>query len=495
MSANRIRGTEDLRRLNLWRRHQSTLSLVLCAAASREFPKKRLRIEHSMSKGFYCTIDTKIDAAAVRRLERTMKEIIKEDVPIQRADFPVPKARYLFNNMDQPDKVALLKNIRKQQVTLYSLLDFYDMYAISPLESTGQARIFYLRYYAPGFIMVFPTWQDLSKLPAFVPQPRLSRIFNEYLDWAKILGMNDLGPLNAVIKKGRGPEIIKIVEALHEKKVAQIADRIARSKRRIALIAGPSSAGKTTFTKRLAIQLIVNGLRPLAVSIDDYFYPHSKTPVDASGKLDFESVGAVDVGLLNEHLVQILKGKTVTMPRFNFVTGRSVKGRTVAARNYDVILLEGIHCLNNALTPKVPAAAKFKIYISALTQLNIDDHNRISTTDTRLIRRLVRDTHFRGYNVEGVLRLWPGVIRGEENNIYPYQEEADEMFNSALIYEPSVLKRFCTTILRRVRKDAAAREEASRLLDFLNLFHDLPDRDVPFNSILREFIGGSSFLY
>lgn len=495
VSPGEKRTIEDLYRLNEWRRYQSTLSLILCTAARKLFPKSKLRIEHSMSKGFYCTLERQLKATGVKDIENQMKRIIKEELPIQRANFPKKKAIYLFRNLNQLDKVRLLKNIRKQTVTMYSLLDLYDMYAIPPFESTAQTPLFYLKYFAPGFIMVFPHWQDLSALPEFRPQPKLARIFNEYVEWARILGIDNVGALNQAIKEGNGSEIIKVVEALHEKKIAYIADRVVREKSKIILIAGPSSAGKTTFTKRLAIQLIVNGVKPLVISTDDYFLPHSKTPKDESGSLDFETIGAVDVQLLNDHLLRIIKGKEVQMPKFNFLTGRRNKGQNVAATNDYVVLLEGIHCLNNALTRRIPKSLKFRIYISSLTQLNIDDHNRISTTDTRMIRRIARDTYFRGYRVQRVLRIWGSVRRGEEQNIYPFQEEADEMFNSALIYEPAVLKRFCVPIIKRIRKESAEYVEAKRLLDFFNLFYDLADRDVPSNSILREFIGGSSFLY
>ena len=448
-----------------------------------------------MSGGFYCTMNRKIDPETVKKIEKQMKQLIKEELPIQQADFPLKKAAYLFNNLNQPDKVRLLRNIRRRQVTLYSLHDYYDMYSIPPLDSTEQTSLFYLKYYKPGFIMVFPPWYDMSNLSDFKPQPKLARIFNEYIEWARILGIEDVGPLNKTISEGNGPEIIKVVEALHEKKIAHIADRIVKKNSKVVLIAGPSSAGKTTFTKRLAIQLIVNGVKPLTVSTDDYFYPHSKTPKDKWGGLDFETIKAVDVPLLNDHLTKIIKGKEVSAPRFNFVTGRRIKGRSIRGADYDLVLLEGIHCLNDALTHKIAQRLKFKIYVSALTQLNIDDHNRISTTDTRMIRRIVRDTHFRGYHVRNVLQLWSRVRRGEENNIYPFQEAADEMFNSALIYEPCVLKRFCLPIIKRVKKGTPEYEEANRLSDFLNLFYDLSEADVPFNSILREFIGGSSFVY
>ena len=495
MSPKKTRTREDLHKLNEWRRYQSTLSLILCVASKRLFPKSRLRIEHSMSKGFYCTLEEQLTAKHVKNIETLMKTLINDDLPIQRANFPIKKAIYLFKNLNMLDKVRLLKNIRKQNITVYSLLDLYDMYAIPPFDSTPQTPLFYLKNFPPGFILVFPTWQDLSILPEFLPQPSLTRIFNEYVEWAKILGITQLGPLNQAITQEKGPEIIKVVEALHEKKIVYIADRIVKEKNKIILIAGPSSAGKTTFTKRLAIQLIVNGIKPIIISTDDYFLPHSRTPKDEFGRLDFESIDAVDVPLLNEHLLKIMEGKEVKIPKFNFITGRRNKGERIPAPCDGVVLLEGIHCLNDALTHRIPRSYKFKIYISALTQLNIDDHNRISTTDTRMIRRIARDTYFRGYRVQKVLRLWGSVRRGEEQNIYPYQEEADEMFNSALIYEPAVLKRFCVPILKRIKKESSEYIEAKRILDFLNLFYGLPDRDVPSNSILREFIGGSSFIY
>ena len=495
MSQSKSKTKTDLDRLNEWRRYQSTLSLILCAAVRKLYPGCRVRIEHSMSKGFYCTIGEELSGPDIDKIQTRMKRLIAENLPIQRANFPKKKAIYLFKNLDQLDKVVLLKNIRAQSVTLYSLLDLYDMYAIPPFDTTGETPLFYLKNFPPGFLLVAPTWQDLSKLPEFLPQPKLARIFKEYVEWAKILGFVDVGPLNHAVKEGTGGEIIKIAEALHEKKIAYIADRIVGEKCRLVLIAGPSSAGKTTFTKRLAIQLIVNGIRPLIISTDDYFHPHSKTPKDASGNLDFEAIGAVDVSLLNDHLLKIIQGEEVLTPRFNFRTGRRNKGTLVSVKDDGVVLLEGIHCLNNALTHKIPRNTKFKIYISALTQLNIDDHNRISTTDTRMIRRIARDTYFRGYRVQEVLRIWGSVRRGEEKNIYPFQEDADEMFNSALIYEPAVLKKFCTPILKRIKSKAPEYEEAKRLLNFLNLFYDLAEHDVPSNSILREFIGGSSFIY
>ncbi len=488
-------GVEDLIKLNEWRRYQSTLSFILYVALKKLAPESKLRIEHSMSKGFYCVLSRRLGRGYLKRVEAEMKILIKKNIPIKKKTLTRKKAIGLFTRMGLNEKVVFLKNIRKQYITVYSLLDHHSIFMMPPFDTTGRVNGFYLRSFAPGFLIIFPTWQDMSKLPVYVPQPRLARIFNEYEGWARILGINDLGQLNYAIKNGRGSEIVKISEALHEKKIAYISDSIVKEKKKLVLIAGPSSAGKTTFTKRLAIQLLVNGIRPLVISADDYFLPHSKTPKDEFGGLDFESIDAVDISLLNDHLITMIKSKKVSVPRFNFHTGRRNKGKDVCLTQNGIILLEGIHCLNEKFTERISASLKFKIYVSALTQLNIDDHNRASTTDVRMIRRIVRDTYFRGYKIRGVLQRWGSVRDGEERNIYPFQEEADEMFNSALIYEPAIQKKFCLPILRRIKKDYPEYEEARRLIDFLNLFVEVNEHWIPSNSILREFIGGSSFVY
>ncbi|MGB3342196.1 MAG: nucleoside kinase [bacterium] len=488
-------GIEDLRKLNEWRRYQSTLSFILYVALKKLAPESMLRIEHSMSQGFYCVLSRKLCKGYLKRVEAEMNILIKKNISIKEKTLTRKKAISLFTRLGSKEKVVFLKNIRKQYITVYSLLNHHSIFMMPPYDTTGQVNGFYLRSFAPGFLIIFPTWQNMSKLPVYVPQPRLARIFNEYEGWARILGINDLGQLNYAIKNGRGSEIVKISEALHEKKIAYIADSIVKEKKKLILISGPSSAGKTTFTKRLAIQLLVNGVRPLIISADDYFFPHSQTPKDEFGGLDFESIDAVDIPLLNDHLVSMIKHKKVSVPRFNFHTGRRSRGKDVCLANNEVILLEGIHCLNEKFTGSVSSSVKFKIYVSALTQLNIDNHNRASTTDVRMIRRIVRDTHFRGYNIRGVLQHWGSVRDGEERNIYPFQEEADEMFNSALIYEPAIQKKFCLPILKRIKKDHPEYEEARRLIDFLNLFVGVNERWIPSNSILREFIGGSSFVY
>lgn len=495
MHDNAEHGLRDLTKLNLWRRYQSTLSFILFVAVQKVLPRARLRIEHSLTKGLYFFINRKLSHSAMLDIEREMKRLIEKDVPITNKTMTKERAFRLFKKAGSRDKIIFLENTRKKRITVYSLCNVKDMYVMPPFASTGAAHLFSLETYPPGYVLFFPAWQDLSRLPECRPQSKLARIFNEYEEWARILGINDIGQLNYSIQTGMGSEIVKITEALHEKKIVYISDRIVRGKKKLILIAGPSSAGKTTFTKRLAIQLYVNGLAPLIIEADDYFLPHSRTPRDEYGRLDFESIDAVDLPLLNRHLVKILKGKKVTVPSYNFRTGRRNKGTEVRLSTNGVILMEGIHCLNEVFTKKIPKSLKLKIYISALTQLNIDDHNRISTTDTRMLRRIVRDTQFRGFDVRTILNRWSSVRNGEEKNIYPFQEEADEMFNSALVYEPAVLRNICLSIVKRVKKREPEYEEAKRLVDFLSLFYALGERDVPSNSILREFIGGSSFVY
>jgi uridine kinase len=489
------KGIEELNKLNAWRRQQSTLSFIMYAAIRRLFPKNYLVIEHSVSLGFYCRLNNILNDHDVVRIETEMKRIIKSDLKIIKTTRTIPQAIRIFRKERRPDILELLASLRAGSLPVYELLGLNDTFGMPPLATTGLAARFYLKKFSMGFIIVFPRWQDLTLLPEYVPQYRLAKIFDEYTEWSHILGLSTVGELNMTIRSGAGPEIVKVSEALHEKKIIFIADRISRERRKVILIAGPSSAGKTTFTKRLAVQLLVNGLRPIIVSTDNYFLPHSRTPLDEFGRLDFEGIKAVDIPRLNRDLLKLIAGKRVLMPRFNFLTGRRCCGEALRLPENGVALVEGIHCLNEELTFRIERAIKFKIYISALTQLNIDDHNRVSTTDTRLMRRIVRDTYYRGYEVTGVLRHWGSVKSGEEKNIYPYQEEADEMFNSALVFEPSILKKFCVPILKKIRRQMPEYEEARRLLSFFALFNPVEERDVPSNSILREFIGGSSFVY
>lgn len=486
---------EEINCLNQWRRYQSTLCFILFVALKKLFPDSQLRIEHSMSHGFYCLLNRKLIDKDLIAIDLKMREIIRANLPIQRFLMSREKAIRLFERYNQKDKVRLLRNINTGRIHIYKLDRYFDIYPNQPFEKSGMVDKFYLTNFPPGFIIVFPNWYNLDSLPPYIPQPKLAKIFNEYLRWVQILGITDVADLNIAIKTGQGSDIIRVAEALHEKKIVYIADRIATEKRRVVLIAGPSSAGKTTFTKRLAVQLMVNGFRPILISTDDYFLPQSKTPKDKFGRLDFESIKAVDIPLLNRHLLSIIKGEEVRLPKFDFIKRRREKGKVVRLPKNGIVMVEGIHCLNEELTPLIPRATKFKLYISALTQLNIDDHNRVSTTDTRMMRRIVRDTRYRGYTVQGVLTQWGRVRSGEEQNIYPFQEEADEMFNSALIYESAVLKKYCVPLLKNIDRYDPFYPEVKRLLDYFSFFYDLNDRDVPSNSILREFIGGSSFVY
>ena len=389
-----------------------------------------------MSQGFYCYLNQRIDSIKLKKIKEHMQRIINNRMTIKAGQLSKEEAIRIFKNQGSQDKIRLFQHSPLRATKIYRLKDLYDVYAMPPFDSTGKVNLYDLISVSPGFLLLFPSWQDLSRMPDYLPQPRLARIFNEYGEWVKILGVADVADLNQAVLLGRGNEIIKVSEALHEKKIVYIADRIAREKKKIVLIAGPSSAGKTTFMKRLAVQLLVNELKPEMISVDDYFYSHSNTPRDEYGRLDFESINAVDIPLLNKHLLALIAGKDVLTPRFNFVSGRRQTGQRISLPSNGILLVEGIHCLNEKLTALISRSKKFKIYISALTQLNIDDHNRISTTDTRMIRRIVRDTHYRGYTPQGVLKQWSDVRKGEERNIYPFQEEADEMFNSALIYEP-----------------------------------------------------------
>ncbi len=413
-----------------------------------------------------------------------------------RKRLPTSAAIKLFAGTGHPEKAKLLKMLNRETVSIYYCEEVYDYFYSSLVPSTGYLKVFGLKYYPPGFILRFPARENPRELPAFVDQPKLARIFGEAEQWGKILNCGYVSTLNDYIEENSVKDIIRVAEALHEKKIAQIADYIAEHRRevRIILVAGPSSSGKTTFAERLSVQLRVNGVRPVPISLDDYFVDRAYTPRDEQGNYDFEDIEALDLELFNKHLTELLAGREVVLPAYNFMTGeREYRGRKIRIKADQPLIIEGIHGLNERLTQAIDKERKVKIYISALTQLSIDNHNRIPTTDTRLIRRIVRDSQFRNNNAGKTLQIWPSVRRGEERNIFPFQEEADIMFNSALIYELAVLKKYAEPLLEQVPPDSQVYPEARRLLKFLAFFRLGDETEVPTNSILREFIGNSCF--
>ncbi len=477
-----------------------SLSFVLIRAATELFPDCRIRIEHSLSKGLYGEIDfadgRSLTQQDLQLISSRMEEIIAADEPIIKTTIPLTEAIELFQKAGQLDKVRLFKYRKGPNVHIYRLGDYNDYFYGYLVPSTGYLQKFELRYYLPGFILRYPAKEEPGVIPPYREQRKLAKIFYEFEKWAKILEVNDVGTLNNRIAARRGAELIRIAEALQEKKIAQIADQIAaeRERIRVILIAGPSSSGKTTFAQRLMVQLRVNGLKPVAVSIDDYFIDRAKTPLGPDGLPDYECLEAINVALFNEHLTALINGLPVTLPYYNFQKGISEWRDSFLQISPDQpIIIEGIHGLNNRLTATIPKSHKFRIYCSALTQLNIDNHNRLPTTDNRILRRIVRDNQFRGHDAKQTIGMWPMVRRGEEANIFPFQEEADVMFNSALIYELAVLKHYAEPLLSAISDDCPEYPEAKRLLKFLSYFLPLEDKEIPLNSILREFIGCSCF--
>lgn len=480
--------------------YSRSLSLLFVRTAKELFPECGVRLEHSLSKGIYGEIDfvhgKPFTEKDLRLIEERMHQIIAADEPIVKETVSLEKAMALFEEQKQPDKVRLLKYKTMPEVKLYHCGPYTDYFYGYMVPSTGYLKSFELKFYLPGFILRFPSKENPVAIPPFKEQRKLFRIFYEFEKWGKILEISDVGSLNEQIASGKGGSLLRVAEAFHEKKIAQIADKIAEDheRSRIILIAGPSSSGKTTFAQRLAVQLRVNGLKPISISIDDYFVDREHTPLGNDGLPDYECLEAIDLELFNQDLTALLQGMSVHLSQYNFQEGIRVLRPEETRINADQpIIIEGIHGLNDQLTADIPKDNKFKIYVSALTQLNIDAHNRIPTTDNRIIRRIVRDNQFRGHDAIKTIGMWPMVRRGEENYIFPFQEEADVMFNSALIYELAVLKRYAEPLLKKITPDFPEYSEAKRLLKFLSYFLPLEDSEVPLTSILREFIGSSCF--
>jgi len=477
--------------------YQRSLSFLLVRAAVAVFEGIKVRIEHSLSKGLYCEFDyiRRLTHEDYRLILAKMQEYVDKDLPFVKRIYDIEEASEFFRVNNMHSKVALLKFRPKNDIRLYDcdgLLNYFYGYMV---PSTGYLKIFDIIKYDEGAILMHPTKYSPYSVPKFEESPKIAEVFKESEQWSAIMQIGYVSKLNEMINLGNHKELIQIAEALHEKKIAMIADTVTKRKKRVILIAGPSSSGKTTFANRLKIQLKVNGLHPITISTDNYFVNRDKTPLDENGDYDFESLDAVDIEAFNKDLNDLLDGKVVSLPVFNFQIGqREYPGNTLQINEDQPIIIEGIHGLNDALTKAIFKRDKFKIYVSALTQLNIDDHNRIPTTQARLLRRIVRDNQFRGHSAKKTIGMWSSVRRGEERYIFPFQEEADEIFNTALPYELAVLKKHALPLLEAITQMEPEYSEALLLKKFLGYFVSIEEDDlVPSVSILKEFIGGSGF--
>ena len=478
-----------------------SLCMVLYKALNDLFPGKRLCIQHSISNGHYCQIKHEEDFLTpeiIGQLKERMAEIIAADIPFKRRERLTTDVIELFRKQGLKDKVRLLEGINQLYTVYYRLDDIVDSFFGPLVPSTGLLKTFDLVPYEQGMLLLGPDRKNLDQVVKWEPQPKLFQAFTDYINFNKIIRLGDVGELNQAIKKGYSPLLINVVEALHNKHFIQIADEITRRYHeggaRVVLIAGPSSSGKTTSSKRLAIQLITNCIVPKVVELDNYFINREHTPRDEKGDYDYESLYALDLEQFNKDVTDLLAGKEVAMPTYNFKTSeREYLGNTLKLEKGDILLLEGIHGLNPELTRLIPE--KFLIFVSALTTLSIDDHNWIGTYDNRLLRRIIRDHQYRGASALDTIKRWPSVRRGEDKWIMPFHENADAMFNSSLLFELSVIKNYALPVLQQVPTNTPEYAEASRLMKFLSYFESLDEKDIPSTSLLREFLGGSSFHY
>lgn len=478
-----------------------TLSMVFAYAVKRLFPEAILSINHSISKGYYCRLDylsCPLNQEVIDRIKSEINKIIAEAYPIIVEEKQVKEVKKLFalqNN--QHENLSLFETINTPYMRYFRIHNYVDYYNGVLLPSTDKLNLFDILPYYDGMLLRIPNRTEPDRLENFEVMPKLYEIFNEFMSWNQIMNLKTIGEFNIACRNKQSFDLIKVGEALHEKKVAYIADMIEqRQNVKLVLVSGPSSSGKTTFSKRLSVQLMVSGLKPVIISMDNYFVNREETPKDENGEYDFETLEALDLPFFNQQMEQLLNGEEVELPFFNFENGkRMFRGDKLKLDHDTVVILEGIHALNPKLLPKIPREKTFKIYVSALTTISIDNHNWVPTTDTRLLRRIIRDYRFRNYSARDTISRWPSVRRGEEKWIFPYQEDADVMFNSALIFELAVLKKYAEPILAEVPKYCDEYTETHRLLKFLNFFVPIHDREIPPTSLLREFMGGSSFRY
>lgn len=479
--------------------YMRTLFFVLCKSVHDLYRDSKVVIDIPVSNGYYCNLMLGHDVTEtdVTRIRERMRQLIDAKLPIRRYEVPTEEAVRIFSSRGDKAKAKLLRSTGKLYTTYYEIDDYVDNFYGSLLINTSQLTLFGLEKYFDGALLRLPSRQNPAELGALIRQDKMFDIFKEQHRWNRILGVSTVGDFNEAVRSGQTTGLINVSEALQEKKIASIAEQIAhRQGTRVVLIAGPSSSGKTTFCKRLSIQLVTCGIKPIQISLDDYFVDRHLTPKDENGEYDYESVHALNIPLLNEQLQQLFEGKTIELPKYNFQTGKSEKsGKRLQLDDNQVLVLEGIHALNPELTAQIPQEQKFHIYISALTTILLDDHNYIRTTDNRLLRRIIRDYKYRGVNAQETIHRWPSVRAGENKWIFPYQENADVMFNTAMLFELAVIKQQAEPLLDLVPENCPEYAEAYRLHTFLDYIQPIPNRALPPTSLLREFLGGSSFKY
>ena len=493
----------DIRDSSAQRTYVRSLCFVLYKAVRELYPEGKLFVEHPVSKGYFCNLQLgrPVTLEDVTAIKKRMQEIISQDLVYRRTECHTAEAVRLFSELGMTDKVKLLETSESIYTYYYTLGDTVDFYYGNLLPSTGFIWLFDLVKYYDGLLLRIPNRENPNVLEEVVKQEKMLDVFKEHLHWNHIMGLSNVGDFNLACEAGHATDLINVAEALQEKKIAQIADTIYNRNEngdrvKLVLISGPSSSGKTTFSKRLSVQLMTNGLRPYPIALDNYFVNREDTPKDANGDYDYESLYALDLKKFDEDLQALLRGEEIELPRYNFTTGRrEYNGDKLRIDEHTILILEGIHALNPELTPLIPAANKYKIYVSALTTISLDDHNWIPTTDNRLLRRIIRDYNYRGYSARETISRWPSVRSGEDKWIFPYQENADVMLNSSLFYEISVLRPYAERILREVPDTVPEYGEARRLLKFLDNFIPIDPAEIPPTSLLREFIGGSSFRY
>ena len=476
--------------------YQRSATFIMMAAIAKVLGDDAVTwVEHSLNYNLYCNIENvSITDNLLNEINTEMRNIINAKLPIEKMVVSVNEGIKLLNTKKLIHRKKSLNFVKSSNITIYKLGDYYDYFYGIMVPDASYIEIFALHKHGDGFMLQFEDKSNPNNLSQYKAYPKLTGVFKEYKNWIKILGVHTVGSLNESICNGNIKDLVLLSEALHEKNIAKIADKIYSEGKKIVLIAGPSSSGKTTFSNRLSIQLKVLGLKPSIISLDDYYKNRNEIAVDENGQQDFENIDSLDVERFNNDLLNLINGDTVETALFDFVTGmRKSKGKLIKLEDKGILVIEGIHGINEELTHKIPKDEKFKIYISPLTQLNIDEHNRISTVDTRLLRRIVRDHYFRGFGARVTIDMWNKVLNGERKNIFPYQEEADVMFNSALIYELGILKIYAEPLLFSIDNTENGYTEAKRLLNFLNSFIAIPPESVPMNSLLREFIGGSCF--